>query len=70
MTKNNNNIREIEDAASRQSVEPEAETPEMAPVPQNRSGEAEGEAARKERVVAALIRHEARPVRERRWGRR
>lgn len=70
MNKNNNNIREIETDAVRHSVDAEAETPEMAQAPQNRADEAEGEAARKERVVAALLRHEARPVRERRWGRR
>lgn len=45
--------------------------PQAAPVPQNRPSEAEGEADRRERVVAALKRYEARPPkRPSWWGRR
>ncbi len=65
MTQNNNNNKEIEADAPRQSNDDH-------PVAENRTGEKgeDAQAARVERIVGAIARFEARPRRERRWGRR
>jgi len=69
MTQNNNNNKEMEGDAVRHSDEDQNRTVESA---ENRTGEKgeDAQAARVERIVGAIARFEARPRRERRWGRR